>query len=230
MKRFDLVVLDMAGTTIRDDGKITWSFIEAFQREGIRVAESEVAPLMGYKKVIAIQKLLQNEGLQASVALIDRIHDQFESLLALHYAEGPLPEALPEVIETFEKIKSLGISIALNTGFTKKIADILMHRLQWTVRDLIQAYIASDEVVEGRPAPYMIQAMMERFQVSDSRRVVKVGDTEVDINEGFQAQCGLVVAVTTGAFTYDELLPFKPHIILDSLKNLPDLLIDGRGQ
>jgi phosphoglycolate phosphatase-like HAD superfamily hydrolase len=54
--------------------------------------------------------------------------------------------------------------------------------------------------------------------------VLKVGDTEVDVNEGRNANCGMVVAVTTGAFTREQLEQYKPDYILDSLAELPILL------
>jgi chaperonin GroEL len=51
----------------------------------------------------------------------------------------------------------------------------------------------------------MIQAIMKATGISDVANVVKVGDTEVDIAEGRTAGCGLVISVTTGSFTKEEL-------------------------
>jgi phosphoglycolate phosphatase-like HAD superfamily hydrolase len=51
-----------------------------------------------------------------------------------------------------------------------------------------------------------------------------VGDTEVDIAEGRNAKCGLVVSVTTGSYTRRELEGFYPDHIIDSLQELPQIL------
>lgn len=49
---------------------------------------------------------------------------------------------------------------------------------------LIDATICSDEVPQGRPAPFMIQTLMEQLGVDDASKIVKVGDTEVDVLKG----------------------------------------------
>jgi phosphoglycolate phosphatase-like HAD superfamily hydrolase len=70
----------------------------------------------------------------------------------------------------------------------------------------------------------MIQAIMQQFGISDASKVVKVGDTEVDILEGRSAGCGMVIAVTTGAYTQEQLTIYEPDFIIDSLQELPELI------
>ena len=61
-------------------------------------------------------------------------------------------------------------------------------------------------------------------RTSEAANVVKIGDTEVDIAEGRNTGCGLVVAVTTGAYTRTELEQYHPDYIIDSLQELPGIL------
>jgi phosphoglycolate phosphatase-like HAD superfamily hydrolase len=89
---------------------------------------------------------------------------------------------------------------------------------------LIDDYIASDEVKAGRPQPFMIQTLMKRAGITDAREVIKIGDTEVDVNEGRNAGCSLVIAVTTGAFTKEQLSAYHPDHIIDDLSQLPALI------
>ena len=65
---------------------------------------------------------------------------------------------------------------------------------------------------------------MQRAGIDDAGEVAKIGDTEVDVNEGRNAGCGLVVAVTTGAYTRLQLEEYHPDYILDSLADLPALI------
>ena len=65
---------------------------------------------------------------------------------------------------------------------------------------------------------------MQRLSIDDPAQLVKIGDTEVDIGEGRNAQAGLVVSITTGAFSRAELEPYRPDRIIDSLFELPALL------
>ncbi|MND98460.1 hypothetical protein D3C80_908120 [compost metagenome] len=71
----------------------------------------------------------------------------------------------------------------------------------------------------------MIRKMMDNAGVKENE-VAKVGDTEVDINEGINTGCLYVIGVTTGAFTREELLPYKPTHIIDSLKELEQIFFN----
>jgi phosphonatase-like hydrolase len=141
-----------------------------------------------------------------------------------HYEYSPDVRALPDAEDVLLLLKEKGIRIALNTGFTRVIADTILSRLQWKEKGLVDDYIASDEVEEGRPRPYMIQALMKRAGIEDPKEVIKIGDTEVDVNEGINAGCSMVVAVTTGAFTRDQLEPHAPDYIINRLSELPPLI------
>jgi len=63
--------------------------------------------------------------------------------------------------ETFRILKSVGIKVALDTGFSRDIVDVILHRLSWDTGDLLDATVASDEVQNGRPYPDMIYRAME---------------------------------------------------------------------
>ncbi len=114
--------------------------------------------------------------------------------------------------------------MALNAGFTKAVTQPILKRLHWDEASFIDEVICSDEVCEGRPYPYMIHQLMQKMNIDSSENVAKVGDTRVDIEEGINAGCGIVVAVTTGAYTKDELIRYHPDFIIDSLEKLPSLI------
>jgi phosphonatase-like hydrolase len=221
---FKLAVFDIAGTTVADDNAVAIAFKNAFDAYGFSINEEDVKPLMGYKKPVAIQIMLEKLGAEFDEELVNDIHDEFEVAMLDHYEYSPDVKAMPGAENIMQELKEKGIRIALNTGFSKSIADTIMSRLQWMEKGLVDDYIASDEVKEGRPQPFMIQALMQRAGIEDAKEVLKIGDTEVDINEGRNAGCSLVVAVTTGAFTKDQLAPYKPDYIIDNLSQLPALI------
>jgi hypothetical protein len=65
----------------------------------------------------------------------------------------------------------------------------------------------------------MIKALMDDLSIVSSEAVLKIGDTEVDVEEGRNAACGIVVSVTTGAYTRDQLASYGPDFIIDDLRN-----------
>jgi len=219
-----LAVFDMAGTTIADDNYVGKAFQQAFSKNNFQIALEDFNHLMGYHKPTAIRMVLDKTGATYTDELIEKIHADFQNEMLDFYEYAPDVKPLPDTEDIFLQLKEKGVRIALNTGFSREIADTIVARFQWKERGLIDDYIASDEVEQGRPHVFMIQQLMQRSGVVDAGEVAKIGDTEVDINEGRNAGCGLVVAVTTGAYTREELEAYHPDYILDSLNELPVLL------
>jgi phosphonatase-like hydrolase len=219
-----LAVFDIAGTTVADKNFVGKAFQKAFYDFGFEIGEEDANTLMGYKKTLAIERMLQRLDAEFDAALIDDIHESFTAEMLDFYTYDPQVKPLPAAEEVFLWCKENGIRVALNTGFPKVIADAIISRLQWKDKNLVDDYIASDEVSEGRPRPFMIEQLMFRADVDDPMLVAKTGDTEVDIEEGKAAGCGLVVAVTTGACQRSELEEYQPNYIIDSLSEFPSLV------
>ncbi|MCU0375611.1 MAG: HAD hydrolase-like protein [Chitinophagaceae bacterium] len=227
MNAIKLVVFDIAGTTLKDGGEIALCFDKAMQQYGYTIPHVEIYPLMGYKKPEAIRMMLESYEMdknRITPELIESIHRLFEREMINYYQNTPQLEALPHAPEVFAQLKQRGIFIGLDTGFSKAIADAIMLRMQWQQQGLVDYVVASDEVPKGRPHPYMIRRMMEACGITDPQQVVKVGDTEVDVMEGKNTGCRFSIAITTGAFTRQALLPYTPDFIIDSLSELIPLL------
>jgi len=223
--KIELVVFDIAGTTVTDEGNVNKAFSTALQKSGYAVPVAAVNHVMGYRKIEAIGILL-NEFHPAAAGdfdLVNTIHERFTRGMQEFYREATLAP-LPYSEEVFSRLHEHQIKVALDTGFSKDITDVILGRLGWKSEGLVDCVISSDEVPEGRPHPYMVRRIMQELSVTNSANVVKVGDTEVDIAEGRNAKCGMVVAVTTGSYTRRELEGFYPDHIIDSLRELPALL------
>jgi len=119
----------------------------------------------------------------------------------------------------FTQLRKCGIKVALNTGYPQDIQLGLIKKLEF--EKVIDDYISSYEVPEGRPYPYMINRLVERLGISSNRRVAKVGDSVRDIEEGRNAGCGLVVGVLTGADTAEALLDAGADLVAGCVTDLP---------
>lgn len=220
-----LAVFDIAGTTLADDNAVAVAFNKAFELYGYHLPSGIVNPLMGYKKTVAIQMIFDQLKIEADKELIDSIHEAFVDEMLDYYAFSPDVRVMPGAEEVMWSLKEQGIRIALNTGFPREIADAIVDRMQWVEMGLVDDYIASDEVENGRPDPSMINRLMERAGITDPKEVIKIGDTEVDVNEGRNAGCSVVIAVTTGAFSREQLEPYHPDYILNDLSELSALIV-----
>lgn len=218
-----LVVFDIAGTTVKDNGEIATAFHNALLEKGYDVPEEKIYPLMGYKKPEAIRIMLEEFEPDASKitdAYINDIHERFVQLMIEYYSTTNELQALPNAEKVFAYLKERGIKIGLDTGFSNHITDVIIDRLGWLKNGLIDYVVSSNQVTAGRPQPFMIQKMMAAAGINDSKQVIKIGDTEVDVNEGKNAGCLYSIGVTTGAFTRDALKPYHPDFIIDDLEEL----------
>jgi phosphonatase-like hydrolase len=225
-----LIVFDMAGTTVKDRNYVGMAFQEAMQSHGYEIAIGDINPIMGYEKPLAIRMMLnahEQDGNRITDTLVDAIHTEFVSRMIRFYQTTLEIEPLPNVEETFAVLRKNGILIALNTGFSRDIADVIVGRLGW--ENKIDLLVASDEVANGRPHPDMILKIMQQLNIESPESVAKVGDTEVDINEGINAGCKYVIGITTGAFTREELLPYKPTHVVDNISQVIDIVLNNEA-
>jgi len=223
---FDLVVFDMAGTTVYDGNAVSDCFRAALKAVAVSPSLDAVNNVMGLHKPEAIRRLLAEAGRDSTEQEVGAIHDDFVARMLRYYAVDPAVREIPGASEVFAKLRQAGVKVALNSGFSRQIVDAILQRLGWV--QAIDASMASDEVSRGRPHPDMIRALMARLSVADAARVAKVGDTPVDLEEGKNAGCGLVVGVTTGSFPRTLLEQTAGVCVVESVREVPALVL-GRG-
>jgi phosphonatase-like hydrolase len=197
-----LAVFDMAGTTIEDNDFVADALVKAFEKHQIFITHKHANTKMGIPKPIAIRELIIeifDEDSGNVDELVNSIHNDFIELMIAFYKTHPSVKGKANAVRTIQALKKAGITVALDTGFTRNIASVIIGRLGWDVQQLIDFYVASDEVKNGRPHPDLILKAMQIAGVNDPSEVAKIGDTESDLNEGTAAGCKYVIGVTTGA-------------------------------
>jgi phosphonatase-like hydrolase len=225
----ELVVFDLAGTTVHDGDAVNASFRAALAARGIDADPAAVKTVMGLPKPEAIRALLERHREPPSAETINAIHEDFTRRMRDYYATDPEVREVPGAAAAFAELRRAGVKVALNTGFFRPITEVLLARLGWHCPAVIDADVTSDEVPRGRPHPDMIRHLMARLGVEDARRVAKVGDTRADLEEGTNAGCAFVIGVTTGSFTREQLRACPHTHLLASVAEVPALLLRGEG-
>lgn len=222
-----LVIFDMAGTTVYDDHYVTSALREALLSYGFDIPLDAADEVMGIAKPVAIEMLLnQFYPERAKDTPIPEIHQAFLKLMIYFYETSPDIREIAGTSEVFRVLKEQGIKVGIDTGFSRDITDIIINRLGWYNQGLLDVTVASDEVAHGRPAPDMVYKAMQITGITDVKAVVKVGDTPVDILEGSNAGCGMVIGVLSGVSTRADLIQYNDAILLDSIIDLPDVIKD----
>ncbi len=218
-----LVVFDMAGTTVEDNRYVHKALIEALKDHKVNVTEEEANEVMGLPKPVAILNILQKkyEGDDRIYkVLIDKIHANFVKRMVDFYENSKKVRAKKGVESTFKALRRNNIKIAIDTGFSRDIADVIIQRLGWVRNNLIDLSITSDEVANGRPHPDMIFKAMEKTGINNPEQVAKVGDTASDIQQGKSAGCKLVIGVTSGAYKREALAAEEPTHLVSELSEI----------
>ena len=222
MKNIELLVLDMAGTTIDEDNVVYKTLTEAVNEYGYSVGLDRVlVSCAGMEKLEAITGLLKEiNGNQNDAAVI---FETFSEKLKRAYRNLDV-KPISGTEDFLLKMKAQHKKVVLNTGYTAEIAQQLLDKLQWKQDIHFDALITADDVSESRPSPEMIHLAMKKFNITEPEKVLKAGDSMIDIEEGKNAGCGLTIAVLSGAQSRAELEKAKPDYILNRIAEAEDLL------
>lgn len=236
MSSIELVVFDMAGTTVQDRHEVEMCFIEAASHTGLSVTPERVLALQGYSKIYVFELLwteMIGENHPDLKELVDNSYHVFCDILEYHYASNNIFPT-EGCLEVFEHLKSKNIKIALTTGFYRKVTNIILEKLGWlkglsdeyigNQNTIIQASVASDEVLKGRPEPLMIQKAMRLLDVHESSRVINIGDTPSDLKSGIRAGCRMSLGVTNGTHKRSQLSIHRNDGLLNNVLELKQFI------
>lgn len=220
-----MVVFDMAGTTINEDNVVYKTLQKAILKEGYNVTLEEVLLYgAGKEKLQAIKDILLhvigNNNLESKS---ENIFAEFLDMLENAYDTLDV-QTFEGTTEVFDYLHQKNIKVVLNTGYDKKTATKLLDKLNWSQGKEYDLLVTADDVENGRPSPDMILLAMEKMNISDASKVIKIGDSAIDIEEGKAAKCGLTMGITTGAQTAEQLKTANPNYIVHSLTYLKEIV------
>ncbi|MEV4668413.1 HAD family hydrolase [Microbacterium sp. LWO12-1.2] len=193
----ELVVLDMAGTTVLDDGVVEQAFQRAAERTGVAErmpwaeALDHVRATMGQSKIDVFTHLAGGD-----VAAAARATTAFEGAYAEIVEEQGVTE-IPGAADAIQSLKDAGLRVVLTTGFAPVTRDALLDGLGWN--GLVDLALSPVDAGRGRPAPDLVLAALLRTRTSSVAAVAVAGDTVSDVESGRRAGAGFVAGVLTGA-------------------------------
>lgn len=217
-----LVALDVAGTTVNDDGVVIQAFKKAFSQiapESWQLHATEwtkyAFDTMGQSKIKVFTEIL------GDAYLAEAANDRFETAyLELIEAGGVSPIAGAESL--IRSLRDRGIKVALTTGFSRQTLDPLLAKLGWG--ELLDITVVPSEAGEGRPSPAMIRFAAAAFGITEPSQVVVVGDTESDMQAGVAFGALRCIGVLSGAHARDQLVKAGASDVVNSVAEVQNLL------
>ena len=222
MSRITVACLDMAGTTVRDDGSVLAAFGAAIATQNLPVATvnqamRDVKSSMGQSKIEVFRRILGDE--QAA----QQANEAFEDHYAAAVRAGHVA-AMPGATDVFKTCRDAGIRVCLATGFSPGTRDAIISELGWG--DLIDLALSPADTGllgsegRGRPWPDLPLTALLVLHGGAVSELAVVGDTASDVESGLRAGAAIVAGVLTGAGTRADLERAGAPLILDTIADI----------
>ncbi|WP_299089360.1 phosphonoacetaldehyde hydrolase [uncultured Metabacillus sp.] len=254
MNKIEGIIFDWAGTTV-DYGCFAplHVFLKVFEDKGVKITLDEARKPMGLLKIEHIRAIMSMprvrqewENIHGAAPSEDDVLDmypKFEDKLFESLATFTTP--IPGVLQVINQLRSKGLKIGSTTGYTKEMIEIVAKNAKEKgyAPDVI---VTSELVKEGRPYPWMCYYCAMELGIFPMNRLVKVGDTTTDMQEGRNAgmwTVGVVLGSSTLGLTEEEVHSMDPqflsekmesartklfeagaHFVIDSIIELPELI------
>jgi phosphoglycolate phosphatase len=224
-KEIQLAVVDMAGTTVADDGLVVASFEAAANAVGLSAdgperehARQYVLDTMGQSKIVVFRALFGSE---------ERAQQANAAFEAAYEAEIDNGRAAPidGAAEAITRLRDAGVKVALTTGFSGGTQEKLLAALGWqSIADLV---LAPGDGVRGRPYPDLILTALIRLQADAVANVAALGDTSNDVDSALRAGCAIAAGTLTGAHDENQLRAAGATHVVGSVTDFADLLLSN---
>lgn len=216
----ELVVFDLAGTTVYDRNFVAIALKSAIAEENIEIEIADANAVMGIPKPLAIKEIIfkkTGKDYETDDMYIQYIFHNFLKIMIDFYKHSEHVREIEGVSATLAYLKDKGIKTAVDTGFSSDITEVILQRVGWREKNLLDFWVSSDQVERGRPYPDMIQYLMNKAGIDSAEKIAKVGDTAADAQQGINAGCGMVIGVLSGAGTEKELNQNKVTHLISSV-------------
>jgi phosphoglycolate phosphatase len=224
--RIQLAVVDMAGTTVADDGLVVKAFEAAASAVGVpetgaqrERARRYVLDTMGQSKIAVFRALFGTED-QAQHA-----NAAFETAYSGLIDDGNA-QPIDGAAEAITRMRDAGIRVALTTGFSGTTQEKLLAALGW--QSLADLVLAPADGVRGRPFPDLILTALIRLQADGVQNVAALGDTSSDVDSALRAGCAIAAGTLTGAHSEEELRAAGASHVVATVTDFADLILLDR--
>lgn len=215
-KQFDLIVWDWDGTLADSTGMIARAIVKAAEQVGLpKLGLDAARNVIGLGLHESIQTLFGDISNMQAQALAEKYKENYFS----GEQEIPLFDGAQALVS---ELNRRGYKQAVATGKGRRGLNLALERSG--IANYFQATKTVDECF-SKPHPQMLDALMD-VSVVTPERTLMIGDSTYDLqmaqNAGVQ-----YLAVTFGAHTSEQLLPYHPKGIFKQFSALSEWLLNN---
>jgi phosphoglycolate phosphatase len=226
MANSPLVVFDLDGTLVDTAPDLIAALNVALAKEGIpELPLASARNLIGGGARKLIERGLEAEGRNCTVAEIDRMMKNFIAYYADHIADQSRPfEGLEGALDD---LAAKGAIFAVCTNKLEWLSKLLMDRLELSPR--FKAICGADTFGIAKPDPSFLRQTVARAG-GNMASTIMVGDAGTDVGVARRANVP-VIGVTFG-YTETPIERLNPDRVISRMRDLPlavaDLLAESR--
>ena len=215
-----LVIFDLMGTLICDEGVVDSAYHAALVQAGVlpdtpsfTSAWQQIIDLRGRPTLVVLTEVLGDPiAAEEATWVFD------DSILSSVSAMEPIAGA-PGVLQ---RLSEQGILTAVTTSFTPEVRKAVLKKCSW--EDTFAEMLSARGNKRGHPAPDLLLEAILNLGIDSVAQVAIVGDSAADLEAGNRAGAGLVVGVRTGDAPAGTL-EAAPHThLIDSVAELEAVL------
>ena len=229
MSKISMVMFDLSGTTVYDDTGVRDCLYKAAVEFNLQTTPEEILLHQGTNKIHLYQFLIaRSQGKKVEIEDFEKtiypetldeamkVFHRYSEIMVNHYHNGV--REIEGAADTFRWCHDNGIKVATDTGFHRDVTEAIMDGLGWVRDGLVDIAVDVEHAPgeRGRPAPFMIYYAMMQLDVQSVHEVLKIGDTPVDMLEGYNAGCRGIVGVLSGRGRWKPLentvTPYYPRV------------------
>ncbi|MGD1968005.1 MAG: HAD family hydrolase [Desulfobacterales bacterium] len=215
------VIFDLDGTLI-DSIDIYFRIVEnALQRLDLPPVSRSTILAAAESEDFKWERVLPAEVLNRKEDIIDKAWAVINEIAPQMFADDL--DIIQGADDILKMVSASGLKMGLVTSTQKHYLEIKMLPLKNAAVDkLIEVIITSDDVEERKPAPEALIMCAQQLELKPAN-CVYVGDTATDMQSGKAAGMH-TIGVLTGFDDYDALNKEQPDAIIDSIRNLSEVL------
>lgn len=248
-------IFDLGGTIV-DKYSLTpfLSLKKSFLKHKLDISDELIYKDMGKSKLDHIREIINDSEVKHQFLEFNDKEPRGNDILSIYDDFNEIQKEatyrmniIPETKGIIDYLKNKDILIGVTTGFNKEITNIIHDKLD-SEGIYIDKYVSSTCLDKpGRPYPYMINHIMNEFNIINSYNVMKLDDTVIGLGEGRAAHCW-----TAGVSRWSSNMKVKsmkecynlsyseikernkisrgilkeagPHYIFDTLNDLPEII------
>jgi pyrophosphatase PpaX len=208
-----LICFDLDNTLIHSNKAHIIAYKKSLKKHSYKhITNKQLEEKFGISSRIYLKELIP-EITKKEIESIRILHDNYLKKTAKVYATK-----IRGVISTLNKLKKT-YKLAIVTNCSRKNIDILTKATKLDQR-YFDAIVGNDKTMRPKPAP---DEIIKAEHLLNLKADYMVGDTTFDIIAARRAKVKCI-AVKSGLHTHAILKKERPHIILKSVKDIPQFL------